>query len=190
MTTSHWCHHKWVTLVKLHRLWYPRILLFSSKAAAGPLSPGVHLPFCRKQERKNLVTVTPNSQCKSPNALIHTNLKLTALSLLLWQHNGSICRKSNLNKDVPQQRKPTGMTGTAGLLPREPIAGTIWHFTLRFKNETQTYRVDTHAHTPTPIIYLLIHVFKEPYQWFCMFSLLAKIPVQFTLLPNNTICSM
>lgn len=46
MTTSHWCHRKRVTLLELHRLRYPRILLFPSEAAAGPLSPGVHLPFC------------------------------------------------------------------------------------------------------------------------------------------------
>ena len=77
---------------------------------------------------------------KAQDALTHTNLKLTALPLLQWQNNGSICRKSELNKDVPQQRKTTGMTGTACSLPREPIAGTIWHFTLRFKNKTHTYK--------------------------------------------------
>lgn len=146
MTTSHWCHHKWVTFIKLHRLWYPRIFLLSSKATAGPLSPGVHLTFCREQEWKNPVTVSANSQRKSPNALIHTNLKLTALSLLLWQYNGSICRKSKLNKDVSQQRKPTGMTGTAGLLPREPIAGTMCRFTILPSDLRTKYKENTNAH--------------------------------------------
>lgn len=69
MTTSHRCHREWVTLVKLHRLRYPRILLFSSEAAAGPLSPGVHLPICGEQEEKALVLVTITQ-----DALIHENL--------------------------------------------------------------------------------------------------------------------
>lgn len=56
MTTGHRCHRKWVTLVELHWLWYPRILLFSSQTAAGPLSPCVHLPFCREQKEKKQVT--------------------------------------------------------------------------------------------------------------------------------------
>lgn len=76
MTTSHWCHHKRVTLLELHRLRYPRILLFPSEAAAGPLSPGVHLPFCGRSSRGiKPLAVSPNSQSsKSPDALIHTNL--------------------------------------------------------------------------------------------------------------------
>lgn len=52
MTTSHWCHSEWVSLIELYCLWYPRILLFSSQASTGPFSPGVHLPFCWKQEVK------------------------------------------------------------------------------------------------------------------------------------------
>lgn len=51
MTTSHRCHRKRVTLVELHRLRYPRVLLFPPEAAACPLSPGVHLAVWGERER-------------------------------------------------------------------------------------------------------------------------------------------
>ena len=49
MTTGH-RHSERVALVELHCFRYPRIHLFSSEAAMGPLSPDILLPFYTKIE--------------------------------------------------------------------------------------------------------------------------------------------
>lgn len=76
MTTSHRRHRERVTFIELHWLWYPRILLFSSQAAAGPLAPRVHLPFCREQKQKKKKRMVTKLRVRAP-AFINPHRSLT-----------------------------------------------------------------------------------------------------------------
>lgn len=102
MTTSHRCHRERVTFIELHWLWYPRILLFSSQAATGPLAPGVHLPFCREQKQKKKRMVT-KLRVRTP-ACINSHRSLTDGSVGLslgWRENNPE-QMWNLLKNLPQ----------------------------------------------------------------------------------------
>lgn len=71
MTTSHWCHSEWVTLIEQHRLRYPTILLLSPETATSTLSPSIHLSFWKRKKKKSW---SPNSEQDPLEALIHRNL--------------------------------------------------------------------------------------------------------------------
>lgn len=90
----------------------------SCRGGRGPPFPRCTPPLLRREEKEAegrdghfyfpfRYAAKKKEKKKREDALIHVDLHVTALSLLPWQHNGSICRKSQLNKDVPEQRKPT-----------------------------------------------------------------------------------
>lgn len=99
MTTSHRRHREWVTLVKLHRLGYPRILFLPPEAAAGPLSPGVHLPICGERQEKKLVTASHRNRSS-------TALSLSRRSIMASSEGSQSGTKTSLNKENPQAVLP------------------------------------------------------------------------------------